>query len=90
MPKSIQLYLHVHQPWRVKPYDAFATGVDHNYWGPGDREIFLKVAHKSYLPTNRALLSMLQKHPEFKFSFSITGTMIEQCEAFMPELLESF
>ncbi len=97
MSKSIQLYLHVHQPWRVREYSAFDTGVDHNYWeessphsGANNARIFRKVAKKSYSPTNAVLLSLLQQYPEFKFSLSMTGTFIEQCERYMPELLDSF
>ena len=90
MPKAICLYMHVHQPWRVRQYSAFDTGVDHNYWGPGDGEILRKVAEKSYFPTNDTLIEMLKTHPEFRVSLSITGTFIEQCEHFMPELLDSF
>ena len=97
MPKSIQLYLHVHQPWRVRHYSAFDTGYNHNYWhetirhsGANNERILRKVAHKSYFPTNNTLLGMLRDHPEFKLSLSITGTFIEQCEQYMPEILDSF
>ena len=90
MPKAICLYMHVHQPWRVRQYSAFDTGVDHNYWGAGDGEILRKVADKSYFPTNATLIEMLETYPEFRVSLSITGTFIEQCEYYLPELLDSF
>ena len=90
MPKAICLYMHVHQPWRVRQYSAFDTGVDHNYWGAGDGEILRKVAEKSYFPTNATLIDMLNTYPEFRVSLSITGTFIEQCEYYLPELLDSF
>lgn len=97
MSKAIVLYMHVHQPWRVRHYSAFDTGTDHNYWeetahhsGANNARILRKVAEKSYFPTNAVLYEMLQKHPEFKISLSITGTFIEQCEKYLPELLSSF
>lgn len=97
MSKAIALYLHVHQPWRVRQYSAFDTGLDHNYWnetlgnsGADNARILRKVAEKSYFPTNAVLYEMLQQHPEFKISMSITGTFIEQCEAYIPELIDSF
>lgn len=96
MAKSIQLYLHVHQPWRLKQYTAFDTGVDHDYFDSpsgsaiNNGNILRKVANKSYIPTNKLLLKLLKKYPEFKISISITGTFIEQCERYMPELLDSF
>lgn len=94
--RAIVLYLHVHQPYRVRHYTLFDAGVHHNYFDTheGDRtnnaDIVRKVAHKSYLPTNARLLRMLHDNPEFKLSMSITGTVIEQFERYAPEVLESF
>lgn len=96
MAKSVQLYLHVHQPWRLKPYTAFETGLDHEYFtasphsNRNNANILRKVARKSYLPTNKILKELLEKYPGFKLSISITGTFIEQCEQFAPEIIDSF
>ncbi len=92
---SVCFYFQVHQPWRVKRYQVFDIG-DPNYFNDqtetsrNNRKVFEKVARKCYLPANKTLLSMLKKHPEFKVSFSITGTVLEQMELFMPEVLDSF
>ena len=94
--KAIVLYLHVHQPYRVRHYTIFDAGVDHRYFNApyddptSNERIIHKVAEKSYLPTNRRLLDMLQRHPEFKLSISITGTVLEQLEMWSPEALKSF
>ena len=94
--KAIVLYLHVHQPFRVRHYTIFDAGVDHRYFdAPYDdrtsnERIVHKVAEKSYLPMNRRLLKLLQDYPEFKVSMSITGTVIEQLEKWAPEALQSF
>jgi alpha-amylase len=96
MSKAIVLYLHVHQPFRVRKYTVFDIGVDHGYFDsvyedPTNNErIVHKVAEKSYLPTNRRLLQLLQDHPEFRLSMSITGTVLEQLERWSPEALQSF
>lgn len=96
MNKAIVLYLHVHQPYRVRHYTIFDAGVDHAYFtAPYDdrtsnERIMHKVAEKSYIPTNRRLLKLLKDHPEFKLSLSITGTAIEQMETWSPESLQSF
>ena len=96
MSKAIVLYLHVHQPYRVRHYTIFDAGVDHQYFSApyedrtNNERIMHKVAEKSYLPTNRRLLQLLERHPEFKLSMSISGTAIEQMEAWSPESLESF
>lgn len=97
MSRGITLYLHVHQPYRVRPYSVFETSVDHNYFvdplplsGCNNEAIFQKVANKSYRPMNALLEKLLADHPEFKVSLSITGTFIEQAEQWAPDVLESF
>ncbi len=97
MGKSIVLYLHAHQPLRVKPYSVFQAGSDHEYFNDetphkdtNNRFIIDKVAEKSYIPTNEVLKELLLKHDDFKVSLSITGTLIEQLEQFRPDILRSF
>ncbi len=96
--KSIVLYLHVHQPWRVRDDQTiFNVGKNRDYFSEekglkrqSNGEIFQKVAEKSYIPMNNLLEKLLARHPEFKFSFSITGTFIDQAQQFAPDVLESF
>lgn len=94
--KAIVLYLHVHQPYRIRHYTIFDAGSDHNYFSAAyddrrsNEQIIHKVAEKSYIPTNRKLLKLLQEHPEFRLSMSITGTVIDQLEAWSPATLQSF
>lgn len=94
---AVVLYLHVHQPYRVTPYSVFDTGVRHDYFDISDpaspqnnETIFRKVASKSYIPTNAMLKELLVAYPDFRVSLSITGTFIEQCERWAPEVLKSF
>lgn len=95
--RAICLYLHVHQPYRVRDYTVFDAGHDHNYFYDSQYEsrtsnerILHKVAEKSYLPTNERLLQLLYANPDFKLSLSITGTLLEQLEAWSPKTLDSF
>jgi alpha-amylase len=94
--KAIVLYLHVHQPYRIRHYTIFDAGQNHDYFESdyeareSNERILKKVAEKSYIPTNARLLEMLSKHPEFKVSLSITGTVLEQLEKWSPEALKSF
>ncbi len=96
MSKAIVLYLHVHQPFRVRHYTVFDSGAKHDYFdapydeGASNERTLKKVAEKSYLPTNARLLQLLRENSEFKLSLSITGTVIEQLERWSPESLESF
>lgn len=94
--KAIVLYLHVHQPFRIRHYTIFDAGANHDYFdAPYDdrrnnERIIHKVAEKSYIPTNKKLLGLLERHPEFKLSMSITGTVLEQLEYWSPATLRSF
>ncbi len=96
MTKSIVLYLHVHQPYRLKHYTIFDAATDHNYFNAplddkaSNERILKKVAEKSYIPTNQRLLKLLNENPSFKLSLSITGTVLEQLERWSPESLASF
>src|SRR5690242_16392072 len=94
--RAIVLYLHVHQPYRIRHYTALDTGNSHDYFDSGydaqtnNERIVHKVAEQSYLPANQRLLRMLADHPEFCLSLSITGTIIEQLERWAPAALQSF
>lgn len=94
--RGVVLYLHVHQPWRVREYTVFDTAENHDYFSTtrelhrDNRKIFLKVADKSYRPMNALLRTLLERHPDFKVSLSITGTFIDQAEAWAPDVLDSF
>ncbi len=94
--KAIVLYLHVHQPYRVRHYTIFDAAKNHDYFDAeydsreSNERILQKVADKSYLPTNRRLIQLLQHNPQFKVSLSITGTVLEQLERWSPEALQSF
>jgi alpha-amylase len=93
---SVCLYFQVHQPHRVKRYRFFDIGNDHSYFNDesdadvNNGRIMRKVAGKCYLPANETLLRMLKRYPEFKASFSISGTALEQFEAYTPEVIDSF
>ncbi len=97
MGKAVSFYLHVHQPYRVKPYSIFRAGSDHMYFNDetpdvdtNNEFIINKVASKSYLPTNKILLEQLNKYENFKLSLSIPGVVLEQLEKWVPEALDSF
>lgn len=93
---SICPYFHVHQPYRIKKYRVFDIGNDNEYFNDdsetdlNNRRIVEKVANKSYRPTNKILQELLDTHPEFRFALSFSGTVLDQFEAYTPDVLESF
>ena len=90
--KALCLYFQVHQPFRLKRYRFFDLGHDHYYYDDyANESIMRKVAGKCYLPANKILLDLIEKHKgKFKVTFSITGIAINQFRLYAPEVLESF
>lgn len=95
MPK-VCFYFQVHQPLRIKKYRFFDIGTDDDYFNDpsetsrNNKLVFKKVADKCYLRANAVLLDLLQKHPEFKVSFSLSGVFLDAAEMFYPAVIESF
>jgi alpha-amylase len=92
---SVCFYFEVHQPIRLNRFSVFNIGKanDHAIYFSDNlnREIFEKVAKKCYLPTNNLLLDLIKLFDgNFRISFSLTGTFVEYCERFIPEVLDSF
>jgi alpha-amylase len=87
---SVCLYLQLHQPFRLRRYSVFDS--DHHYFDDlRNAEICRKVTHRSYLPAGRVLLRLLKDHGgSFKVALSFTGTVLDQFEAFAPEVLDLF
>src|SRR5665213_40284 len=96
MSKAIVLYLHAHQPYRLRHYTVFDAAARHDYFNTDDetdfnnRDILSKVATKSYGPTNQKLIKLLNENPDFKVNLSISGLLCEQLEQWSPEILDSF
>ncbi len=94
----------VHQPhrlrrnlfWEGKVFRRLKKDELFNYYFDNevDREIFKRAARKCYYPSNQILLDTIDKHKhnqkQAKFSFSVSGVFLEQCEMFDPDLLETF
>ncbi len=93
---SVCFYFQVHQPYRIKKYGFLDIGKDKNYFESEEKSelnnqfIMEKVAKKSYIPTNKLLFKLLKKHPQFRFTFSFSGTVLEQMEKYSKEALKNF
>lgn len=89
---AICFYFQVHQPYRLRHYTFFDIGS--NSWYEDENAncgILLKVARKCYLPMNALLLKLIRRHEgQFKVSFSISGTALDQFETYAPEVIQSY
>jgi alpha-amylase len=87
---SVVFYFQVHQPFRLRRYSIFDS--DARYFDDRrNREICLKVSEKCYLRTNRLILDLIRRHGgNFRVSYSVTGTIIEQFQQWAPAVLDTF
>lgn len=93
---SVCPYFHVHQPYRIKRYRVFDIGEDNEYFNDStlqtlnNRQIIEEVAEHSYRPMTTVLQELLDTQPDFKFSLSFSGTVLDQFETYTPDVLEAF
>ena len=89
---SICLYMHVHQPRRLRNFSVFDIGKEENYFADDENKRYLdRIASKSYLPVNKILKDLIKETDgQFKVSLSISGSVLDQLEKFSPETLQSF
>lgn len=88
---SVCLYFQVHQPFRMAKYSVFDIGNHSKYFDDEkNKQILNKVSEKCYIPMTKMLLRILRNKPEFKISFSFSGTALEQFEEYNPKVLELF
>lgn len=94
----------VHQPhrlrrnlfWEGKIFRRTTRKELFNYYfdNEADRDIFKRAARKCYFPSNQIILDVIDRHKhdkkKAKFSFSVSGVFLEQCEMFDPDTLETF
>lgn len=91
MPQ-VSLYFELHQPYRLAPYSIFDVGQSQDYFSTKthnkNKEVFTKVALKSYIPMLSILLDLTQQRKDFVFAFSCSGIFLDQAEEYGPEVLE--
>ena len=93
--RGIVLYMHIHQPLRIRQYSVFDTANSHDYYvehkydtDRNNERVMRKVADKSYRPMIGLLEKLLHQHPDFHLSLSITGTFIEQAQQWTPDVID--
>jgi alpha-amylase len=87
---SVVFYFQVHQPNRLRRYTIFDS--NHDYFDDAkNQQILRKVADKCYLPMNKVILDLCRRHNgNFRASYSLTGTILEQCQHWGQDVIDSF
>jgi alpha-amylase len=87
---SVCLSLNIHQSFVLRHFSVFE--VDEQYFDSyRSRELALKLAMESVLPTNRILLCLLRRFEgRFRFACCLSGATIDLFERYCPDVLDSF
>jgi glycogen synthase len=79
----VAFYFQLHQPFRLHPErDKFL-------WEEKNREVFLKVADKCYLPAIYMFTELVAANPSFKITLGLSGTFLEQAELYNYHVIKS-
>lgn len=87
MPQ-VCLYFQLHQPYRLNQFNIFDLEKKSDYFSNDNRQIFIKVAEKSYRPMLTLLLGLIHAQPRFRFALSCSGVFLEQAESFAPDIID--
>jgi len=80
----VTVCLRLHQPFRLNPDDTTFL------WDQKNSEIFRQGTERCYLPLTRMFTELVGSHPDFKVSFSMSGTFLEQAELYEPAVIDYF
>lgn len=89
---AICLCYEVHEPYRLRRYTVFDMG-QNSIYEDDDRncDILLHTARVCYLPMNDLILKLIRRYgKDFRLTYCISGTAMDQFEQYAPEVLESF
>jgi alpha-amylase len=90
-PRNLILHFQIHQPRKLQPIRFFDIGSGKSYFDEeSNKEHINRVVEECYLPSNTLLLNLIEKYPNLRITFSISGTTLEQLEEYAPEALQSF
>jgi alpha-amylase len=89
---NVCLYFQLHQPYRLHNYSVFEIGKKNRNYFAGqkrdeNRQVFEKVAQKSYLPMLSLLEELVKQEEGFNCTLSLSGIFLEQAESFAPEVV---
>ena len=77
----VTFYFQLHQPFRLDP------DVEKHLWNERNSEIFKKVSEKNYVPATRMFTEIIRDNPQFRITFSMSGTFLEQAQLYQPEVI---
>ncbi len=79
----LTLCFRMHEPFRLGPDGTTFL------WDQQNQSIFTERAERCYLPTLRLLTELVQTHVDFKVSYCLSGTFLEQAEVYEPQVVSA-
>lgn len=97
----VTFYFQIHQPRRLNEVEPinfsqfYHEDLEKTYFNDGlNSLVFNRTANKCYFPATEILLANVERlkgaRKPFKVSFGLSGTFLDQCAMFRPELLDLF
>jgi len=77
----VTFYFQLHQPLRLHMERPEFL------WEQENREVFLKVSQRCYLPATQMFTELVAKYPGFRICLGLSGTFLEQAERYDPDVL---
>lgn len=89
--RHMVLCLRVHQPKRLRKVAPMKPSVDYSFF---DNEVsareIRRLAMHNYTPANDTLFDLIQRNPQIRVAFSISGVALEQLQQYAPEVITGF
>jgi len=98
----VTFYFQIHQPRRLNEIDpigffnqGYREDLEKTYFNDGlNSLVFNRTANNCYFPATEIILSNIERLKNtwkpFKVAFSMSGTFLDQCEMFRPDLIDLF
>jgi len=89
---AVSLYFKVHQPYRLKKFQAADVSICQGYEDAvADEENCNRLADECYLPANEIIYNKIIEHNGcFAVNYSISGTLLELLLRYRPDVIQSF
>jgi alpha-amylase len=89
---ALSLSFKVHTPYRLNNHSGDAITASSGYFNDKTASAIInQLADECYLPANKIMLAEIKKQQgKFRLAFSISGTAIEQLQAYRPDVIASF
>src|SRR5689334_3571784 len=89
---AVSLYFKVHQPYRLKKFQAADVSICQGYEDAvADEENCNRLADECYLPANEIIYNKIIEHNGFfAVNYSISGILLELLLRYRPDVIQSF